>query len=140
MISKKVILAIAIFAGVLFLRMFALEGFLVRGDSMSPTILSGDYVFISKLAYKFGNPERGDIIVAITRDGQRLVKRIVGLPGEVVKIGDFKTNVDPEEYFAVGDNIGNSIDSRELGAVDTWRVKGRVFGALRLSKFEYLSF
>lgn len=62
---------------------FFIEGFIVIGDSMYPTIHSGDYVFINKLSYLKSEPERGEIIVAHAREsGQRIIKRVIGLPGE----------------------------------------------------------
>ncbi len=65
--------------------------------SMKPTILIGDRVFINKLAYdlkvpyttihlaKWSNPKRGDIVVFYSpEDGKRLIKRVIGLPGDVL--------------------------------------------------------
>jgi len=147
------------------IRTFVFEGFIVVGDSMEPTIKSGDYVLVNKLAFLWSEPQRGDIIVARPRDmKQKVVKRVIGLPGERFSIEEDKvviktsrtdsgevlveaylasattpptgttlTNIDPEEYFALGDNRQVSIDSRELGAIDRWDIKGRVFGRLRFS-------
>ena len=69
----------------------------VPTGSMTPTILVGDRIFINKLAYdlkvpyttlhlaRWANPERGDIVVFYSpQDGQRLVKRVVGLPGDTL--------------------------------------------------------
>jgi signal peptidase I len=66
---------------------------------MKPTILEGDRVFVNKLAYdlkvpfttchvvQWSNPQRGDIVVFFSpRDGQRLVKRVVGLPGDTIEL------------------------------------------------------
>jgi signal peptidase I len=71
----------------------------VPTGSMKPTILEGDRVFVNKLAYdlkvpfttwhiaEWGNPQRGDIVVFYSpHDGQRLVKRVIGLPGDVVEL------------------------------------------------------
>lgn len=65
--------------------------------SMKPTILVGDRIFVNKLAYdlkvpyttwhlaRWANPKRGDIIVFLSpKDGKRLVKRVVGLPGDII--------------------------------------------------------
>lgn len=155
----------------LLIRTFLVEGFIVRGDSMSPTILSGDYVFVNKLAYVRGEPERGDVIVAIPRgESFKVIKRVIVLPGErfsieggqvVIRndrldtgisleedylVGDLESMVegvqiklDVEEYFVLGDNSSVSIDSRKLGFLDRWRIKGRVFGILRLKSFKYIS-
>src|SRR5512135_1934600 len=67
----------------------------VPTGSMNPTILEGDRIFVNKLAYdlkvpfttwrlaRWGGPARGDIVVfAAPEDGKRLVKRVIGLPGD----------------------------------------------------------
>lgn len=138
LINWKVVLVI--FVAVVLLKTFVIEGLVVRGDSMSPTLESGDYVFINKLSYVFGEPERGDVVVAQTRDdAYRVVKRVKGLPGE--KFPDregVKTNVDPQEYFLVGDNVEVSVDSNEFGFVDLWDISGRAFGAIRIKNLKYI--
>src|SRR5471032_1979047 len=71
----------------------------VPTGSMKPTILEGDRVFVNKLAYdlkvpfttwhlaEWANPQRGDIVVFYSpKDGTRLVKRAVGLPGDVIEL------------------------------------------------------
>lgn len=138
--GKKLHLFVSLFIAVLFLRVFVVEGFFVNGDSMAPTILSGDYVFVNKLAYIFGEPERGDIVVARSRGGERLLKRVMGLPYEWFDVDGKTTNVDPKEYFLVGDNREVSIDSRELGAIDDWDIAGRVFGGISFDRLKYLDF
>jgi len=80
---------------------------------MKPTILEGDRVFVNKLAYdlkvpfttwhiaEWSNPQRGDIVVFYSpKDGQRLVKRVIGLPGDTVESRDDQLviNSQPLEY------------------------------------------
>ena len=132
---KIVYVLLMAFLTALILRVFVIEGFIVRGDSMSPTILSGDYVLVNKLAYVFSEPQRGDVIVTYSRGGIRLVKRVAGLPGEEIKFDEVKNNIDPGEYFVLGDSMENSIDSRELGFIDRWDIKGKVFSVFRLYRF-----
>lgn len=172
--TRKNILAVTIiaFLFVLFIRVFVFETFLVRGDSMSPTIMSGQLVFVDKLAYIRSEPKRGDIVIAVPRvHPGRVVKRVIGLPGEwfsiengtiVIKdsrtdegvkldekylklpytpeVGTTRTNLDPEEYFALGDNREVSIDSRELGPIDLWDVKGKVVGVFDFGTLRYKAF
>jgi len=170
--QKTLAVAIVVFVIVLFIRLFVLEVFFVSGDSMAPTILNGDLVFVNKLAYTKNEPTRGDIVVAIPRVYPgRVVKRIIGLPGEwfsieneriVIRnsrtdagvtidesylkfsatpaVGKTRTNIDSKEYFALGDNRGESIDSRELGMIDLWSIKGRVVGVLRFNPLKYIGF
>ena len=170
--QKLISLAIVIFVCVLFLRIFVIEGFVVTGDSMLPTIHSGDFIFINKTAYWFKGPARGDIIVVVPRVyPNKVVKRVIGLPGErfqiennqiyikanrldagvpisepylssmsTPEVGTTLIQLDPEEYFALGDNRMVSIDSRELGPVDKWSIKGKVVGSFNFSSLKYIGF
>jgi signal peptidase I len=71
----------------------------VPSGSMNPTILEGDFVFVNKAAYdlripltlqrlaKWANPERGDIVICFSPDdGTRLIKRVIGLPGDTLEM------------------------------------------------------
>jgi signal peptidase I len=71
----------------------------VPSGSMNPTIIEGDRVYVNKVAYdlkfpfttwhllEWGNPQRGDIVVFYSpHDGKRLVKRVVGLPGDTIQL------------------------------------------------------
>ena len=140
MIKTKVISVLLIaFILALLIRLFVVEGFIVRGDSMAPAVLSGDYVFVNKLSYLSSEPSRGDVVVAKPRTyPNRVIKRISGLPGEKVEMWGKVYKLDPQEYFALGDNSAVSIDSRDLGFFDRWQIKGRVFGIFRLSAFKYI--
>jgi len=165
----KAVLLVA-FVGALLIRVFVVEGFIVKGDSMSPTVLSGDYVFVNKLAYWHSGPSRGDVVVVIPRNETfKVIKRIIVLPGErfsiengkvVIRedrldegktldedyvpndiespVGITQARLDPEEYFALGDNVSVSLDSRVLGYMDRWDIKGRAFGVFRLNGFKYI--
>jgi signal peptidase I len=65
------------------IRVFIVDVFSVNGDSMSPTINTGEYVIINRLAYLMGQPQRGDIIVTEPRGTYfKIVKRIAGVPGD----------------------------------------------------------
>jgi len=85
------------FGVVVILKTFVIGGFIVSGDSMSPIIMSGDYIFINKLAYINKAPQRGDIIVAKPRVyTNQIIKRIVGMPGERLQIMDGQITVREE--------------------------------------------
>lgn len=93
----------------------------VPTGSMKPTILEGDRIFVNKIAYdlrvpftrvrlaEWSAPERGDIVVFLSpADGQRLVKRVIGVPGDVVEMLDNRLAVNGElaEYEPIeGDGV-----------------------------------
>src|ERR1700685_1364309 len=85
----------------------------VPTGSMNPTIIEGDRVFVNKLAYdlkvpfttwhlaQWSNPKRGDIVVFFSPvDGIRLVKRVVGLPGDRIELANDRLLINgrPSEY------------------------------------------
>lgn len=104
----------------LLVRTFLFTTFWIPSGSMEPTLMGGDRrdrVVVNRLAYKVGDPERGDIVVfevppgepTITVEGQRvndLIKRIVGLPGETVELRDGAVYVEgsrlEEDYLPEG--------------------------------------
>ncbi len=137
---------------------------------MAPTVLDGDWVFVDRISYHFfRDPSREDIIVVKPRSlDAKIIKRIIGLPGEQIEIANGRVKIkdsrqdqgrilsevylslpsaptiganvislDPKEYFMLGDNRYVSTDSRELGPIDEWNIKGRVFLIFRP---KYLSF
>lgn len=128
----------------------------VVGRSMEPTLEDSDNLIVDKLSYRFKDPERYDIIVFPYRDGSGLyyIKRIIGLPGEQVYInerGDVFVDgekleedyikekaidagiaaqpiiLGEDEYFVLGDNRNNSVDSRsvDVGMVSKEEIIGR---------------
>ena len=68
----------------------------VDGFSMNPTLQNGEYILVNRLAYKTGEPDRGDIIV-FSQDGQDLIKRVIGLPGETVNISEGIVTINGQE-------------------------------------------
>jgi signal peptidase I len=127
---------------VLLCRLFVLEPLRIPSDSMSPTLRSGDRVLVNKLAYRFGEPEVNDLAVLVGPDGDLLAKRIVAFPGQRVELRDGILFVDrrprhesymdqsrvdgvyfgpyhvpPRSVFVLGDNRGDSEDSRDFGAI-----------------------
>ena len=111
----------------------------VPSGSMRPTILEGDRIFVNKLAYdlkvpfttthlaEWGNPQRGDIVVFFSpHDEKRLVKRVVGLPGDTVELRNntLVLNGRPVEYQPLAETL-----LRDIPAADR---AGRVFAGEQL--------
>lgn len=105
-------ICIGVLAGVL-LVVFVVQRDNVYGDSMNPTLESGDVLFTQKISTYFKKFDRGDIVVL---DGSNmegyskseyLIKRIVGLPGETVKIADGCVYIKPmghSDYYILQEN------------------------------------
>jgi signal peptidase I len=73
---------------------FMFQQFVVKGDSMVPTLLNGERLLVDKIPFYFGPPKRGDIIVFRAPkayaevEGADWVKRVIGLPGDTIMIRD----------------------------------------------------
>lgn len=131
-------------------RTFLFETYRVVGQSMDPTLEQDERLIVSKLSYRLHEPQRGDIIVFHdTQDRSRnLIKRIIGLPGEVLRIEQGKVFINdrllddsyipnfspysqpptaiPEgQYFVMGDNRNNSSDSRSWGTLPAGSIVGK---------------
>jgi len=134
------------------LQAFVVQTWIIDGPSMETTLWNGERVFINRFIYRFSAPKRGDIVVFhLPQRGDRdFVKRVIGLPGETIEIrlgrvyinqqpidepyikrnalGDFpKTVIPPGQVFVMGDNRGNSHDSRAFGSVPVTLIRGKVF-------------
>lgn len=158
------------------LKTFIAQAFFIPSPSMEPQLTEGDRVLVSRTAYRLHDPRRGDVLVfdepgsdgaddrfillrwgnealeavgAVSPPNKQLIKRVVGLPGEIIEaknnvlyidgrplaepyIGpnvltaDFGPELVPGGHlFMMGDNRTNSRDSRIIGAVDMDLVVGR---------------
>jgi len=121
----------------------------VDGYSMTPTLQNGEYILVNKLAYKTGEPQRGDIVVFVfpVDPHEDLIKRVIGLPGERVAIHNGTVTIDGvqinEPYiaaaplydgewvvadgqlFVLGDNRNESKDSHQWGLLPLENVVGK---------------
>ena len=90
---KIVVISLAI---VLPIRAYVAQPFIVEGDSMLPNFHDGEYLIVDEISYRFMEPARGDVIVfhPPAQNGIFLIKRIIGLPGEFVKIENGKVILD----------------------------------------------
>jgi signal peptidase I len=151
---------VAVLAGVtIFLvRYFLFKPFYVKGQSMEPTFYEKEYLIIDEISYRFREIERGEVVVfraPYNRDDFYL-KRVVGLPGERLKISENKiiifnsdhpqgivveegsylaestpgastVTLGPEQYYVLGDNRDASFDSRRFGPVNGVDIIGRAW-------------
>lgn len=138
------------------IRMFIAQPFIVSGASMDDTFNSGQYLIVDQLSYYFEQPTRGEVVIfRYPRDPAKFfIKRIIGLPGDTVKIEDsvvtifndenpagfvidesyvksmqpaplFSETLGEREYFVMGDNRDQSSDSRSWGVLQEERIVGR---------------
>jgi signal peptidase I len=133
---------------------FAVQNFRVDGMSMEPSLHNQEYILVNKAAFVFHTPQRGDVIVfEYPFDPQvDYVKRIIAIPGDVISVVGEKVTVDDvtlrepyvnpadpfnpfspiynrvvpsNDYFVMGDNRGNSSDSRQWGFVPRQNIIGQ---------------
>jgi signal peptidase I len=158
---QTIVLALALFV-VCYLFLF--QPHQVKGSSMDPNFHNEEYLLTDKLSYHFHEPQRGEVVIfkappteACAEDQCEYIKRIIGLPGERIKIANgsifinglqlnetyldpqLKTNagsylqegqtltIPPEQYFVCGDNRTHSRDSREFGPIKREAIVGKAF-------------
>lgn len=144
------LIAVVIFLGL----QLVIENRIIPSSSMEPTLEIGQRIIISKLAYKFDEPARGDIIIFHPPkeewDSTPYIKRIIGLPGETVEVKDNAVYIDGEpldepyikndikytmaaktipddEYFVMGDNRNISADSHTGWTVPYENIIGKAW-------------
>jgi signal peptidase I len=96
-LARVVIIA---FVVMLAFRLFVAEPFIVSGSSMVPNFHNREYLIINKIGYRLHQPERGNVIVfKYPRDtSQYFIKRIIGLPGEKVKVADGRVTIYNDKH------------------------------------------
>lgn len=134
---------------------FVFISVMVDGESMLPTLNNGDKAITDGLFYKIGGIDRFDIVIVEHKKfDSKLVKRVIGLPGETIEYRDsvlyingekveeeflpegmitetmhgndiLPVTLDDDEYYVLGDNRENSTDSRMLGPIKKNQIKGR---------------
>jgi signal peptidase I len=133
-------------------RTFLFENYRVLGHSMQPSLENDQFLMVNKLGYRLHQPKRGDIIVFWdpNSDGRKLIKRVIGLPGEVVEVreGQVLINdrlleepyitvparyshppiaISQDQVFVLGDNRNNSSDSHNWGPLPRNRIVGQAW-------------
>ncbi len=155
------LIKVVILAGItiVLVRHFLFKPFYVKGESMDPAYLEKDYLIINQFSYKLfrHQPNRGEVIVfrAPIQQKDFYLKRVIGLPGERVKVeegkvivynedhpqgivikedylvettpGSASVTLGPDQYFVLGDNRNASYDSRRFGPINKDSIVGRTW-------------
>lgn len=147
---KDIIEYVVIIVAVLLFRQFLYSPIRVTGDSMVPTLNDGDIMILDKIGYKINGLDRFDIVV-VDYEGEKIIKRVIGLPGDHIEYKNDKLyingkyveeeyerketsdfileflgeNTIPEDkYLVLGDNRPISKDSRIIGLIDKKDIEG----------------
>jgi len=148
-VIKVVLISLAI---ILPVRLFLVQPFYVEGASMEPNFFQNEYLIIDEISYRFNEPQRGEVIIFKSPQDSHsyFIKRVIGLPGEKVKVKDGRIFINSQElaelyinnfssedneeiiiaqdeYFVLGDNRINSLDSRSFGPIKKTSIIGRVW-------------
>lgn len=158
---QSIVLALSVFV---IIYLFVAQPNEVNGTSMVPNFEDREYLLTDKLSYRFGEPKRGDVVVfkappsePCSEDECEYIKRIIGLPGDRVKVMEGKVYVNGEKlgqyflpedfvtqpgayslegveklvpadyYLCFGDNRSYSRDGREFGPVSRDSIIGKAF-------------
>jgi signal peptidase I len=153
------LLIVMVLVGTLFIHRYVFAVYIIEGSSMAPTLKDGDMAMVNMLVWKLGRLDRGEIVLVRDGLGGYATKRVVGLPGEQIDFAEDQVYVNrqlltepylpkqtktlsecprillgPDEYVVLGDNRGDSYDSRVYGAVPKSAIVGsytRAFWACR---------
>ena len=133
---------------------FAVQNFNIEGHSMEPSLHDQELILVDKWTYLFRAPAHGDVIVFVAppQPSQDYIKRVIGVPGDVITVHNTTVIVDgvtlketyvdpknqgnmfepitnrvvpPNDYFVLGDNRAGSSDSRDWGFVPKQNIIGR---------------
>ena len=96
------IIKVALLAGITIglVRYFLFKPFYVQGQSMESTFYQNEYLIIDEITYRFNEPKRGEVVVfeSPTKENDFYLKRVIGLPGERIKIDDNKVIIYNESH------------------------------------------
>ena len=150
---KTLLTYLAIILVVIIIRVFFIDPVRVDGSSMNTTLADGEVMILNKIVYKKNDIKRFDIVV-VKEDEHYIIKRVIGLPGEVIEYKENKLYIDGKQiedpypstetddftiesightkipgdsYFVMGDNRTASLDSRypEVGTIKKDLIVGR---------------
>ncbi len=142
---KELLPYIIIIIVVIIIRTFIFTPVVVNGPSMMNTLHNGDVMILDKIGMKLGDIKRFDIVV-IQTGKTKIIKRVIGMPGETISYHDNKLYINGKEvsdnhsneitydfeevkipdgeYYVLGDNRTDSVDSRILGTIPKNEILG----------------
>ena len=142
---KELLPYIIIIIVVIIIRTFIFTPVVVNGPSMMNTLHNGDVMILDKIGMKLGGIKRFDIVV-IQTGKTKIIKRVIGMPGETISYHDNKLYINGKEvsdnhsneitydfeevkipdgeYYVLGDNRTDSVDSRMLGTIPKNEILG----------------
>ena len=150
----------------LLVHLFVATVFRISGESMIPNFQDGQFILVNRLAYQLHAPARGDVVVIEfpgDPEKRKFIKRIIGVPGDSVKVAqgqvyvnnqllketylpaglytdpDLEKIVRADEIFVMGDNRPNSNDSRFFGPVPLNRIIGKSESRLSGKAFGWIA-
>lgn len=154
-LAELPVLLLVAFVLALLLRSFLVQAFFIPSESMVPTLEIGDRVLVNRLAYRFGEPERGEIVVFSDDEGaqrnsanplagglrslvaglglappseQDFIKRVIGLPGETIEIDDGVVFIDGQPLEEAPTNQGGYLSVRDRSDLPPTRIpRGEYF-------------
>lgn len=158
---QSIVLALSVFV---LIYIFVAQPNEVKGNSMLPNFVDKEYLLTDKISYQFGDPKRGDVVVfrappsePCAEDQCEYIKRVIGIPGDVVMVKDGQVWLNGElldqswlpedfvtepgefnqegvemvvptgEFLCFGDNRSHSRDGREFGPIPKSLIVGRAF-------------
>ncbi|MFC2035672.1 signal peptidase I [Chloroflexota bacterium] len=154
---RETLITVLIAAVIFFGLQTTIQSFVIYHPSMEPNFVEKQRLLVNKVVYNFHDPERGDVIILRnpSNPNEDYIKRIIGLPGESVEIKEgtvyihknddtefpldepyiaeppgqaFNGDIIPEnEYFVLGDNRNNSVDSRSGWTVLRQNIIGKAW-------------
>lgn len=150
--AREIVITVVLALIIFFAARTTIQTYQVFMTSMEPNFSEGDRVVVNKAVYWFGGPQRGDVIIFEEPSGTQedFIKRVIGLPGDIVEIRDGAVFVNgvrldepyissppqytmapitvPEDsYFVLGDNRNFSNDSHNGWFVDGDTIRGKAW-------------
>jgi signal peptidase I len=153
-LSREALETLLLIASIYCIVNLATARYVVEGASMAPNFHTDQFIIVSRMAYLLGSPARGDVVVFHNpqNPSNDFIKRVIGLPGEVVQILQGKVYIDgapldepyvaelcksetcnrswtldAEHYFVLGDNRNHSHDSHSFGPLNRKFIIGKAW-------------